>query len=125
MKEKICPICNNKHNRRGVSCSSKCAGIMTKNTSEKNGSNIISDIDFSKLMASLNKNSSVQGISNIKLDNPELCLKLLEQYSYFKTSATTIEKQLNESNNSNLIGISRVDQKIDRNEEISQVNRNS
>lgn len=83
----------------------------------------VTDVSFFDMQASyknsLSCNNNVQGTSH-KMDNPELALEILHKIAYFKTSATTIEKQSSESDKSNLIGISRVDQKIDRNREILQ-----
>jgi hypothetical protein len=81
----------------------------------------ISDKDFQNyLLASYNKNSLKSGelLKNDIKDNPELALKIIDKMSYHKSSATTNEKQLNESDKSNLIELSKVDHKSDRNREI-------
>lgn len=78
----------------------------------------ISDIDFLNFLKRAqphNKNPLNSGKLQFKLDNPELAFKILYKISYFKSSATTIERQLNESNKSNLIVTSRVDFKENRN----------
>ena len=61
------------------------------------------------------KNPLKSGKLHLVVDNPELALITILKLAFHKSNATTIQNILNESDKSNLGGMSRVDLKEDRN----------